>query len=320
MGRRARDRDSSLELLLDTITNTFGGILFIAILVSLMLRSTSQHVWEEAARHEPMTPLEQARLEVRIEDLRTEAELLRARIAAAPRGREADRDESLVRELDAAAAALQAACDDRAAAAASIMELQRQADESRKRVAEVEKERAQVGQRAAAAEQALAEAREEGAKLAAAMLTLEQAAAEVIERTVSLPNLRPSAKDEVGLYLRFDKLFQMHAWEAGRRMGPNTDHFIVLPVAGEDGVKQVARPKPGAGLPVTAATVRQTIRNLLRPFPSGRFVVGLIVFDDSFDVFQLVKAAIVEAGYEYRPMPLQAGQSVVDFGGVGEAQ
>jgi hypothetical protein len=320
MGRRARDRDSSLELLLDTITNTFGGILFIAILVSLMLRSTSEQVWEEAARHEPMTPLEAARLEVHLEDLRTEAELLQKRIAAKPPAREGDGDDRPAREFAAAAAALQTALDDRAAAAASVIELQQQAAESRQRVAEIKEAQANAGQRAVAAEQQVADAREEAAKLAKAILALEQAAAEVIERTVSLPNLRPSTKNEVGLYLRFDHVFQMHAWQGQRRLGPNTEQFVVLPVAGEDGVQQVARPKPGAGLPVTAATVRQTLRDLLRPFPPGRFVVGLIVFDDSFDVFQLVKAAIVEAGYEYRPMPLQAGESVVDFGGVGRAQ
>ena len=39
MSNRRRAGDSSLELLLDTITNTFGGILFLAILVSLLLRT-----------------------------------------------------------------------------------------------------------------------------------------------------------------------------------------------------------------------------------------------------------------------------------------
>lgn len=320
MGRRKRDRDSSLELLLDTITNTFGGILFIAILVSLMLRSTSRQAWEEVARHEPMSPLEQARLENRISSLRTDADILSKRIAAAPSAPTTGGESVSTRGLEAAAAELRAALDDRAEAAASLLELQREAAESRARAASLGEEQAAAEAKLAAAEQTLAGAKEEAARLAAAVLAMEEAAAKEVERTVGLPNLRPSAKEQVGLYLRFDRLFMMHDWEDGRRMGPNTDQFVVVPVEGDDGVQQVARPKPGAGLAIDAATVRQTVRRLLAPFPPGRFAVSLIVFDDSFDVFQPVKQAIVDAGYEYRPMPLRAGESVVDFGGEGRAQ
>ena len=46
----------------------------------------------------------------------------------------------------------------------------------------------------------------------------------------------------------------------------------------------------------------------------------MVIFEDSFDVFQLIKAAIVQNGYEYRPIPLKPGESVVDSGGRGEAQ
>jgi hypothetical protein len=320
MGRRKRDRDSSLELLLDTITNTFGGILFIAILVSLMLRSTSRQAWEEAARHEPMSPLEQARLENRIKELRVDTDILSKRIAAAPPARTTGGESVSTRGLEAAAAELRAALDDRAEAAASLLELQREAAASRSQAASLGEEEAAAEAKLAAAEQKLVGAKGEAARLAAAVLAMEEAAAKEVERTVGLPNLRPSAKEQVGLYLRFHRMFTMHAWEGGRRMGPNTDQFVVVPVEGDDGVQQVARPKPGAGLPIEAATVRELVRKVLARFPPGRFVVSLIVFDDSFDVFQLVKGAIVEAGYEYRPMPLRAGQSVVDFGGAGEAQ
>src|SRR6187549_2668869 len=38
--RRRPPADSSLELLLDTICNTFGGVLFLAILVCILLQNT----------------------------------------------------------------------------------------------------------------------------------------------------------------------------------------------------------------------------------------------------------------------------------------
>ena len=46
---RRRAGDSSLELLLDTICNTFGGVLFLAILVSLLLKSTRDRAMESSA-------------------------------------------------------------------------------------------------------------------------------------------------------------------------------------------------------------------------------------------------------------------------------
>ena len=40
MSRRRTRKQDSLELLLDTICNTFGGVLFIAILVVMLLQQT----------------------------------------------------------------------------------------------------------------------------------------------------------------------------------------------------------------------------------------------------------------------------------------
>ena len=42
MSRRAEDDGGSLELLLDTICNTFGGIVFISILVVMLLNFTQE--------------------------------------------------------------------------------------------------------------------------------------------------------------------------------------------------------------------------------------------------------------------------------------
>ena len=51
MGRK-RSSEGSLDLLLDTITNTFGGVLFLAILVSLMLRHVGKASSQAAAKRD----------------------------------------------------------------------------------------------------------------------------------------------------------------------------------------------------------------------------------------------------------------------------
>ncbi len=43
MGRRKRETPSSLELFLDTICNTFGGIVFLAILLSIIVQNRTRH-------------------------------------------------------------------------------------------------------------------------------------------------------------------------------------------------------------------------------------------------------------------------------------
>jgi hypothetical protein len=319
--QRRRGDDSSLELLLDTITNTFGGILFIAILLSLLLRSNSQTTELATSRSEPMSALEQVELESRVVDLQQEAEALRRRAAAPPQQGDSEGDDSVLGKLSAAAAAVEAAVAERAQAVRNTLELQREAATAAEQFEMLEQDRKSVDRNLADAENQLAAAQEEAASLAAAALQMERPPeANEIEQTVSLPSLRPSMKREVGLYVRFDKIFMMHYWRNGERLGPNTAQFIIVPLPAGDGVRQVARPKPAAGMPVSDATIADDLRRLLQPFSPDRFVVSMVVFEDSFDVFQLIKSAIVRNGYEYRPIPLRSGESVVDSGGQGEAQ
>ena len=320
-GRRRRADDSSLELLLDTITNTFGGILFIAILLSLLLQSSSQTAREAASQVEPMSAVEQAQLESRVADLQQDVENLRRRVAAAPQPGDSQAEYSELGKLSAAAAAVEAAVAKSTEAIRNTLESQREAATATEQFEMLEQDRKSVKEQLAEAEHRLAAAQEEAAKLAEAALQIDRPQGPTeIQQTVSLPSLRPSLKTEVSLYVRFDKIFMMHLWKNGERLGPNTDQFVIAPTPSEDGVRQVARPKPATGKDVNAATITEDLRRMLQSFPPNRFVVSVIVFEDSFDVFQLIKAAIVRNGYEYWPIPLSPGQSVVVSGGRGEAQ
>lgn len=322
MSRRKRRGDnSSLELLLDTITNTFGGILFIAILLSLLLRSSSSTSSDTEPEGPPITAVEQAELETRVADLQQEAELLRRRISSASTPERGELDERLLGQLTAAAAEVERAVAQRAEALRNTVELQREAASAEAEVESIEEDQKAAEQILAEAESRIAAAREEAAELAEAALAIDRPLGETdIEQTVSLPSLRPSFKNSVGLYIRFGKVFVMHQWRNGERQGPNTDQFVIVDLPAGGGVEQVARPRPATGTPITAQTIVAEMRRLLQGFPPGSFVITVVVFEDSFDVFQLLKSAIVQLGYEYRPIPLQPGDSVVDFGGRGEAQ
>jgi len=318
--RRAQG-GNSLELLLDTITNTFGGILFIAILLALLLKSSTQTALDAASQAEVISAVEQAQLESRVADLQQEAETLRRRLATAANPGDSQADESLLGKLSAAAAAAERAIAQRTEAVQNTLDYQRQTANAAEQIENLEQDRKSVENRLAEAERQLAAAREEAARLVEAGLEIDRPPGITeIQQTVTLPKLRPSMKSEVGLYVRFDRIFMMHAWRNGVRLGPNTEQFVIVALPAGEGTRQIARPKPAAGMPINPATIAADLQRLLQAFPPERFVISMVVFEDSFDVFQLIKAAIVQNGYEYRPIPLRPGESVVDAGGRGEAQ
>lgn len=74
-GRQQSKKSSaeSLELLLDTVTNTFGGILFLALLVAILLQKTSPSPSADDSNEnqvEPLSSTAHAEMDVRVNALR----------------------------------------------------------------------------------------------------------------------------------------------------------------------------------------------------------------------------------------------------------
>ena len=134
-------------------------------------------------------------------------------------------------------------------------------------------------------------------------------------RTVGLPTLTTTDKEQVAIMLRYGRLYMMHFWRHGTRLGPNTEDFVVTL-----GPPQVARARPSGGRPVEEDSIGTTLRELLAPFPKEKWVVATVVHIDSFDSFALLKRAILEAGYTYEPITILPGKGVVDTGGQAEGQ
>jgi hypothetical protein len=335
--RRRRPPDSSLELLLDTITNTFGGILFLAILVSLLLQTSGSGDPRAAAtRGAPLSAAEAADIEIRLEDLQDQARRLRKarsehRVegpdAAAVMQRVDDLTERLTRVLEEQSRAALATADLQRKATEADSEARRTAEESdrlreehataaaaRRKDARDRAAKSDARHESARRDQQAAQA--EAARLSQLEITLEDAAEpSVIEQTAGLPKLEPTFKRQVAIYVRFGRMFMMHVWHNGERLGPNPGQFIVVP-----GDPPVAYPKPATGLPIEKQTIQAEVAALRREFPPAAWAVAIIVFDDSFSEFQWLKKAIVENGFEYNPIPLKDGEYVYDSGGTAVAQ
>lgn len=316
MSNRRRTGDSSLELLLDTITNTFGGVLFLAILVSLLLRTASSTNSSPAPATTTISVSEQAEYEVRLEDLQDQlARLQRPRTPDPALASDSQPDRSQD-EAALLSAELAAAVHEQATVGLQTAAFQREREAAMAEMTGLADRRTAAAEQLSRAQAGMDAATEESRRLQQVRLTLERnSKPTTIEQTVGMPTLRETQKQQVAVLLRFGRLYMMHRWRDGVRLGPNPDHFVVTP-----GTPPIARPKPNAGVAVSAETITSELRRLLRPFPEAQWVVAVVVFHDSFVEFQILKQAIVEAGYEYNPISVGPGGSVFDSGGPGRAQ
>ena len=158
------------------------------------------------------------------------------------------------------------------------------------------------------------EAAEEAAALAIAAVELDRPVdPTLIIQTAQLPELAETQKEQIGLLMRYGRIYVMH--ERGRaleRLGPNQSHFVIT--ARPDG-RQTAKARPDAGHIADGATVKATLRQILAGYPADKWVVAIVVNEDSFSQFQSVKAALVDLGYQYEPITARSGDGVWDNGG-----
>ena len=300
MSRRRRRHASgdSLELLLDTICNTFGGIVFIALLIVLLLRETAARPSPEPA--ESVSPDEIERLAGRLEAVTAELTSLRTAKSDLDRRAEAfapTEVRDLLERRNSAAervAALRAERDRKIAANASTAaSLRRQEEVLNEQMAR------------------LPEARSEVNRLETVLATVRKAKI----REIRNPVLRDArAFRNVPLMVRYGRMYLWHRYGAdGERLGLNTEDFVIVEVRGDT---LVTHPDPTKGIPLAPgkATV-SAIRDRLRPFRPSVCYVEVVVRPDSFEQFATLRDALIAAGYEYRLMPTDG--PVLDRGGSG---
>jgi hypothetical protein len=321
MSRRRKGGDSSLELLLDTICNTFGGVLFLAMLVSLLLQMSRTRAAVAPPDLPPspaLTKAEVVRLSTEARELAeqlklTWAELSRVRSLAA---RFADAgavegleklhsEQSRQRALEVRRAQLLAAIAADKTAAASVAAAAH-ASRNTSRVAASEAE---------IAVRRLQQAEQRHKALAKTALILKDKVEKqnVVQSVGNAPRERETHNREFGVLLRYGRAYLTH-FHRGMDRVVNTRDFTVKPGLGVN----TATAKPGAGLDVCAADADASLRQLLSNYPAADWYPCVIVYPDSYDAFQVLKSKLVNAGYEYRVVP--TNKAVGDHGGAGRVQ
>jgi hypothetical protein len=293
---RKRHTDSSLELLLDTICNTFGGILFVAILIIVMLRLKPKNT-VDAASTGP-SEAEQLELEMQHTELQGALDALTRAVAAAgdsPPTTDPDLAEQM-KDLKGRQEVRSKLLEQRLGGLKTLAELQTATNNANRELQESKEKSEAVKDKKSKVES-----------------TLKSTLAKRTQK-IEYSQARSSSKREVGIMLRYGRLYVWHRYgPSGERLGLNTDEFVVT----EENAGAIhSTPNPVAGMPVIDSDAsRQAIRARLAAFDSNSNVIAAIVWQDSFEEFRVLKDAVVGMGFQYRIMPNEPGEKVSDRGG-----
>jgi len=295
MARRQASVSDSLDLLLDTICNMFGGILFIALLVVILLQL---HGDEAAATNSP--PITPQALELLQADLAARhADLHRLR----------DLHDGQQQTLAALAPAdLEELVDEHRAAVAANTELTRQREQMFDDIAGLTRDIVQTEADLRTADADLQKARADVAELERQL----EADRKSRRRELRTPLQRPSAsRSEIGCVMQYGRFYVWHRYDQfGLRDGLNTEDFLVLDDAIE-GAYIAPRPTAGISLDGSADSRRRLITRLERFHPESAHI-AVIVRPDSFAEWPQVRDLLIERGFEYRLMPTDT--AIVDRG------
>ena len=301
MRRRRRTTSAdSLELLLDTICNTFGGVLFIAILVVILLRMTGES--EEETPVQTVAPEHFQQQQNRLASLTAELALLREARAGQQRLAEQFAEQE-VRAQIVVRNDLQESFDQ--LQLTYSQQLAANVDATQK-IEETRQENVQTFENLELAETKANQLRQQ--------LTEEREARVQEMRT---PVVRSSGfRQEIGLILRYGRMYVWHRYgRDGTRLGLNTDEFVVV---GTEGSALITRPKPTAGLPLEDNVLsRGKIRERLSQFSPQSCVMAVVVRPDSYGHFNVLRDVLLDEGLEYRLMPMDEEGKVADRGGAG---
>jgi hypothetical protein len=288
---RKRASADSLDLLLDTICNTFGGVLFIAMLVIILLNRTSNQTAVASPADAASDRLGTARDELAA----SQAELDQLRRAS----QEQERLKRLfknpaLRELVSKSASQQTTLT--AAAASRAANLQS--------AAQTQAQTNQIADSLAALDTALADARQRLARIDQQL----QAERQLRTRTVKLPKQRPTSRSQVSYLLVGGRLYGYTHPGRGGLPELNTRDTREVEASGTS----VLEPVAGGGIPVDPTGDQSgAVAQKIAGWNPRQYFVTIAVWPDSFEHFAVVRQILVERGFEYQLLPMARGDKIV---------
>jgi len=284
--RRKKQDNDSLDMLLDTISNTFGGILFLALLIAILVQFNESEILDQHVKSVTSEELAALRntLNEKTATLRSLSQTLKTQQETLADFKP-DPSSPLIDE---------------------ILELRRNKNSLAQQRIELVTKLSQQGSVNTELDGELQDidSRHELAQRNEAKL-LEELQTEVRKRSrmARLPALRATSKREFAVVMRYGRLYFLHTSELDKQLGVlNYEDFVVL--AEEKSTIRIT-PKPYAGFEVDdSENLDDLLKQKLFNLNSTELYLAVAVWEDSFTDFAHLRNALVELGWEYRLIPI----------------
>lgn len=308
MARRTEDDTGSLDMLLDAMCNTFGGIMFVALLLCIMSNMANPDDFRKESSPAQGSavdagPIENMRLEGKLQEI--EQTLLQVEQAiqgfqVLAEGQSQQDDEKRLEE--------------KLAALRQQLALQEEdLKTAEERLEEAEAQSGAMDDEKKALQEKLAKAEE---RLQAAKGETEQEGEEnQVRQKVRLPQAQRTDKSPVWIIMRGGKLLCTQPVEGGS-FAQNYDTSLLRVNVGDD--RAVLMPLPGKGiLPGTASRPSAALKTIVNAFKTdGKHFASFAVYPDSFNAFIEARNYLTaqKVDYNWAPMPGQDAPLVLVAG------
>lgn len=291
MSRKTASHGDSLDLLLDTMCDTLGGILFICMLVAILTNQAIRDTAPSAPSVESSRELRRMRSELTQSDSR----LTKLRQAIRQK-------EDLERRF---------ADPDSLALLESLRTLDVSSDELLKKrsdtLSEVAESQAVLVETARQLEQLALAMDAAKDRLEIERRKLEEEAS-LRSRTTQVPRQRATQKRQLLFFLKAGRFCAY----AKRDADGNLVHNDVETTEVVEGPgKKFVQPLPGAGLAIAEdGSNSDEIASRLADFDKEQHFLSVFVFKDSFAYFESLKNEVIRSGFEYHLVPFPDEEKV----------
>ena len=291
MSRRRRlETIDPMDLLLDTVSNVFGGVMFLTLLAALLVISQG----EGSVPDGPKTPLPEAlsplEIATRIESLELEASELNFVMESQARTLSeivpSDDTEQKIAQYDRLRQQLAGLQDQWDQVQTDLRNEEALQKTNNKLEKELSEQLAELSKQV------------QGKKT-----ELERVEAKS-SRTITFSLLRDATTADFPLLLRYGKLYRFLEW-SGQEI-----HEEDIAILGDE--KYL--PKQAAGIPITPNVLSNLVSKLVDRHPPREYHITIFVWDDSFAAFNSLRNRLVEQGYQYRTLPC-TDESIISMGG-----
>jgi hypothetical protein len=286
MSRKHNEPGDSLDMLLDTLCNTFGGLVFIAMLLAIINSMSVAGKELDTTAQDARVEREQKRVEARLEELKIKLAALTKKTDAGASSDKLDAVREKLAKLAREEAVLRAQIDE---SEASLLETE-QLDQSR-----LDATLRDLRLKLARATSGLAAAAEEIARLTARQAELAQS----LEKTkkVKIEKFRlpkenhNSPKHSIYICARNGKIYPVEKRD-GKRITLNTDTLEWEMHSG--GQWLVFEKSTGWEVGETAG---KEWADYLNEIPKEQYYLSFYVWDDSYDAMRQAKRIATEQGF-----------------------